>query len=240
MTPSEARELAAVVLERLAPRLPELAASGGTRRRDTPIHQLYALVAERLRAMDEQDALTELARDPRNDSLVRRLLASAAADDAAYATALAAAVAALPAGAAPAPRSAGRSASDGETSAPGAAEGSAPDRDGNGPDRPARERRPRRLGVWIALAALGVLAAVGFLVVRSVVDNLTNAGGLNARSTCTEYRQAPPEERVAAIRQIGLAKGVSGVDSPLVMTAIDQLCETQPEAAIGDLIGRLG
>lgn len=230
MTPPEARELAALVLDRLAPRLPELAATRGTPDRSTPVHRLYALVAERLRALDEEETLAELARDPRNNSLARRLLAQAVVDDQEYATALAAAVAALPAEERPAARTAE------QTVAPPAEQPAAV---GQGSGGPAEERRPRRLGGWIALAALVVLGVVGFLVVRSVVDNLSGAGGLTAESSCTEYRQAPPEERVAAIREIGLAKGVSGADSPLVMTAIDQLCDSRPGATIGELIGRL-
>ncbi|MEO3820506.1 hypothetical protein [Plantactinospora sp. B24E8] len=237
MTPPEARELAALVLDHLAPRLPELAAPRGTPGRNTPVRQLYALVAKRFHALDEQETLVELARDPRNNSLARRLLAQAVIDDQEYAAALAAAVAALAAAVAALPAEERPAARTAEHAVAQPAE--QPAAAGQGSEGSAEERRPRRWGGWIALAALVVLGVAGFLVVRSVVDNLSGAGGLTAQSSCTEYRQAPPEERVAAIREIGLAKGVSGADSPLVMTAIDQLCDSRPEATIGELIGRL-
>jgi hypothetical protein len=212
MTPSESRELAAVVLDRLAPRLPEAAASDDAAP-GTPIRRLYELVASRLRTLGEQDALAELVRNPRNDSLVRRLLATEATEDPTYAEELAAALEALPA--------AGTL-----VTAPAA-------------DR-ADGRRPRRYGPWVGVVAVVVLLLLGAFVARTVVNGLDGAGGLTADSGCEEYRQAPPEERVAAIRQIGLAKGISGVDSPLVMTAVDQLCETQPSAKLGDLVARFG
>ncbi|AVT31599.1 MULTISPECIES: hypothetical protein [unclassified Plantactinospora] len=222
MTPSEAGKLAAVVLDRLAPHLPEAASAGGP----GPAGPLYELVAARLRALGEAEALADLVREPRNNSLVKRLLRTAATEDPGYAAELAAAVGALPAAAA-APVVADRPATPAEPREPvGAVPGS-----GGG-------RRPRRYGPWVALGAVVLLLAVGGLVVRAVLGGLSEAGGLTADSSCEEYQQAPPEERVAAIRQIGLAKGISGVDSPLVMTAVDQLCDAQPTARIGDLIAR--
>ncbi|MBF9132387.1 hypothetical protein I0C86_26060 [Plantactinospora sp. S1510] len=217
MTPSESRELAAAVLDRLAPRLPEAAASDAEAS-GTPIRRLHRLVADRLNALGEQDALAELVRNPRNDSLVRRLLATAATDDPTYAEELAAALEALPVAGTP-------------VTAPSAAEEVPPTADG---------ARPRRYGPWVAVVTVVILLLLGVFVARTVVHGLDGAGGLTADSGCEEYRQAPPEERVAAIRQIGLAKGISGVDSPLVMTAVDQLCKTQPSAKLGDLIARFG
>ncbi|GIG91855.1 hypothetical protein Pen02_67910 [Plantactinospora endophytica] len=222
-----------MVLDRLAPHLPEVASAadpGGA----PPARRLYDLVAERLRTLDEQEALAELVREPRNNSLVKRLLGSAAAEDPGYAAKLAAAVAALPAqvGKSPAgqPTPRGRTApSEGRGPAGAVADDVPGSADG---------RRPRRYGPWIAVVAVVLLLVVGGLVVRAVQDGLSGAGGLTSDSTCTEYQQAPPEERVAAIRQIGLAKGISGADSPLVMTAVDQLCDAQPSARIGDLVAR--
>ncbi|MGX7675972.1 hypothetical protein [Plantactinospora sp. DSM 117369] len=233
MTPSEASTLAAAVLDRLAPHLPEVAAAGDPGPAG-PGRRLYDLVAERLRTLDEVEALADLVREPRNNSLVKRLLSTAAAEDPGYAAELAAAVEALPAEAGtpvPANRTAAGAATRPETGAPvGAAADAVPGSAGG--------RRPRRYGPWIALGAVVLLLVVGGLVVRAVLDGLTDAGGLTADSTCREYQQAPPEERVAAIRQIGLAKGISGVDSPLVMTAVDQLCDASPSARIGDLVAR--
>ncbi|GAA3748874.1 hypothetical protein GCM10022225_36400 [Plantactinospora mayteni] len=229
MTPSEARELAAVLLDRLAPHLPEVATAGDS----DPARRLYGLVAERLRALGEQDALADLVREPRNNSLVKRLLSTAAIEDPGYAAELAAAVEALPAAAGkpvPANRTTPAGATRPESREPVEAAEAVP---GSGGDR-----RPRRYGPWIAVGAVVLLLVVGGLVVRAVLDGLTDAGGLTADSTCEEYQQAPPEERVAAIRQIGLAKGISGVDSPLVMTAVDQLCDASPSARIGDLVAR--
>lgn len=226
MTPSEARELAAAALDRLTPQLPEVATASGGRELDTPIHRLYVLVAERLRTLGEQEALAELIRYPRNNSLVRRLLADSATDDPGYAEQLAAAVDATPPPAEVTPSPAARSSAvDGEASPRATAV-------------PVETRRPRRYGPWVGVGAVVVLILVGVLVARAVDSVLTDAGGLTADSNCAEYRQAPPEERVAAIRQIGLAKGIPGVDSPLVMSAVDQLCETQPSARLGDLIAR--
>lgn len=247
MNPSpEANELAAVVLERLTPYLPRVAAPGD--RRSTPGQRLYTLVADRLTALGETEALTELVRDPRNNSLVKRLLATAATDDAGYAAALTAAVAALPSvvdpdGAAGSAPPAARSAKSATRSAKSAAPSTEPP---VGAAEPPTEppvgagngRRPGRLA-WIGLAAIVVLALAGFLIVRSTLNGLGEAGGLTAQSSCAEYRQAPPEERVAAIRQIGLAKGVSGADGPLVMAALDQLCDAQPAAKLGDLLARM-
>lgn len=236
MNPSpEANELAAVVLERLTPYLPRVAAPGD--RRSTPGQRLYTLVADRLTALGETEALTELVRDPRNNSLVKRLLATAATDDAGYAAALTAAVAALPSvvdpdGAAGSAPPAARSAKSATRSAKSAAPSTEP------PVGAGNGRRPGRLA-WIGLAAIVVLALAGFLIVRSTLNGLGEAGGLTAQSSCAEYRQAPPEERVAAIRQIGLAKGVSGADGPLVMAALDQLCDAQPAAKLGDLLARM-
>ncbi|MEQ4301439.1 hypothetical protein ABNF97_08620 [Plantactinospora sp. B6F1] len=226
MTPSEARNLAAVVLDRLAPHLPGIASTGDP----GPVRRLYDLVAGRLRTLDELDALADLLREPRNNSLVKRLLSTAATEDQGYAAELIAAIEALPsAPAAPVP--ADRTASAAAAREPaGVAADAVPGSGG--------ARRPRRYGPWIALGAVVVLLVVGGLVVRAVLDGLGDAGGLTADSTCEEYQQAPPEERVAAIRQIGLAKGISGVDSPLVMTAVDQLCDATPSARIGDLVAR--
>ncbi|MDG4789492.1 hypothetical protein O7626_26810 [Micromonospora sp. WMMD1102] len=222
-----------------------------------PAGRLYRLVAERLDALDESEALTELVREPRNNSLGKRLLGTAATEDPAWAAELADAVEALPAerstersaqrsAGRSTPRSAGRSTQrSAERSATPGAGRAAP----AGPGEPVGAaagavpgsggaRRPRRYGPWIALGAVVLLLVVGGLVVRAALGGLSDAGGLTADSSCTEYQQAPPEERVAAIRQIGLAKGISGVDSPLVMTAVDQLCDTQPSAKIGDLVAR--
>ncbi|MFC6022422.1 hypothetical protein ACFP2T_40490 [Plantactinospora solaniradicis] len=243
MTPSESRELAAVVLDRLTPRLPEVAASDDAAP-GTPIRRLYELVADRLLTLGEQDALAELVRNPRNDSLVRRLLATAATEDPRYAEELSAALGVLPAGtpvtapaaevtpptAAPSPPTAAPQSPDAAPSRAGEAARAGADRSDG--------RRPRRYGPWVGVAAVVVLLLLGAIVAWTVVDGLDGAGGLTADSGCEEYRQAPPEERVAAIRQIGLAKGISGVDSPLVMTAVDQLCETQPSAKLGDLVAR--
>ncbi|MFY1672889.1 DUF6480 family protein [Plantactinospora sp. WMMB334] len=113
-------------------------------------------------------------------------------------------------------------------------------REATGDRRETRgQPRSRRYGPWIALGAVVLLLLAAGLVVRAVLGEMTGVGGLTADSSCAEYRQAPPEERVAAIRRVGLAKGISGVDGPLVMTAIDQLCETQPSARLGDLLARL-
>lgn len=251
-TRSEARELAAVVLRRLAPRLPEVAAAadapGPSEARvpsgpstspggDDPSHRLYRLVADRLRALGEQEALAELIREPHNDSLVRRLLATAVADDAAYAAELAAAVAAMPAeeaavAAVPPAREAAVAAAEpagDDVAPPGAGQPSAP----GGAVRPDRRR-----ALWLSLGTATVVAVLAFLVGRAVVDDLRDAGGLTSHSTCAEYRRATPEERVAAVRRIGLAKGVSDAHNPLVMAALDQLCETQPTARLGDLVER--
>lgn len=224
MDPSEARSLATVVLDRLAPRLPEVAADSdaaappGESERHGPVHRLYRLVAGRLHALGEQEALADLVRDPRNNSLVKRLLATAAADDPAYAAELDAAVAALPVERKPA-----------ETTSTPATESTA--------EEPA-SRPHRRRALWLSLGAAAVVTVLALVVGRSVVADLRDAGGLTSDSTCAEYRQAPPEERVAAIRQIGLAKGVSDAHNPLVMTALDQLCDTQPTARLGDLVAR--
>jgi len=270
-TRSEARELAAVVLRRLAPRLPEVAAAadapGPSEARvpsgpstspggDDPSHRLYRLVADRLRALGEQEALAELIREPHNDSLVRRLLATAVADDAAYAAELAAAVAAMPAekaavAAMPAEKAAvaampaekaAVAAMPAEKAAVAAAEPAGDDVAPPGagqPSAPGGAVRPdRRRALWLSLGTATVVAVLAFLVGRAVVDDLRDAGGLTSHSTCAEYRRATPEERVAAVRRIGLAKGVSDAHNPLVMAALDQLCETQPTARLGDLVER--
>ena len=162
---------------------------------------------------------------------MRRLLTTAATEDPAYAAELAAAVAALP-------DSQFTAAASQSTAAASRRRERARDVPaGSAGDREAFRRLTRR-GLAIGVGAVAVTALLGCLVGRAILDDLNDAGGLTSDSSCAEFRQAPAEDRVAAIRQIGLAKGISGVDSPLVMSAVDQLCDAQPSAKLGDMVAR--
>jgi hypothetical protein len=237
---SEPDRLAAAVLARLAPHLPDLAAGKPA---DPATARLYDLVARRLRALGEEQTLAELALDPRNNSLARRLLATAATEDPGYAAELAAALTALP------PAHPPDTAHPEDTRpADGSAQADNPAQADGAPvpggpasaagSAVAAGRRPGRRGVLIGTAIAVGVVLVGCLVGRAMLDDLNDAGGLTSDSTCAQYRRSPAEDRVAAIRQIGLAKGVSGTDHPLVMSAVDQLCETQPDARLGDVLAR--
>ncbi|MDG4828930.1 hypothetical protein O7627_06365 [Solwaraspora sp. WMMD1047] len=231
---SEPDRLAAAVLERLAPHLPALAAGEPT---EPATADLYHQVAERLRALGEQQTLAELAREPHNNSLARRLLATAATEDPGYAAKLTAALAALPAAPAKDTANPGDTArTDGSTQTDGPP---APDgRPSVASAAVVAGRRPGRRGILIGVGIAVCVVLVGCLVGRAMLDDLNDAGGLTSDSTCAQYRRAPAEDRVAAIRQIGLAKGVSGTDHPLVMSAVDQLCESQPDQRLGDVLAR--
>jgi hypothetical protein len=228
--------LAAAVLARLAPHLPALAAGEPA---EPATAGLYHLVATRLRALGEEQTLAELAREPRNNSLARRLLATAATRDPGYAAKLTAALAALPAAgppdvvSPPDPTSPEKTArTGGPTASAGSVSGA------RATSAVVAGRRPGRRGILIGVGIAVVVVLVGCLVGRAMLSDLNDAGGLTSDSTCTQYRRAPAEDRVAAIRQIGLAKGVSGADHPLVMSAVDQLCDTQPDARLGDVLAR--
>jgi hypothetical protein len=179
-------------------------------------------VAARLSALGETEALAEFVRQPRNNSLVRRLLATAVHDDPAYAAELAAAVAAVP------PDGPRTTAAD--PTPPGS------------PDlRPSgRGRRLSRRTLLVALAVLTVAVLVVCLVARNILADLDDSGGLTTQSTCAEFRQAPKEDRARALQAIALARGVPELDTPLALDAVTRSCAATPERRLADVVAGIG
>ena len=226
-TPETTDPLAGTAIERLTPYLPAISTDGPRSTvGDAAARSLYDTVARRLRELGEAEALAEFVAQPRNNSLVRRLLTTALRGDPAYATELATAVAAVPPG--------------DTATVDGAApvDGGPPD----APDRiaPATTRRLSRRTLLIALAVLTVAVAVVCLVARNILGDLDNSGGLTTQSSCTEFRQAPRDDRIRALQAIALARDVPELDSTLALTVVTQACESQPESRLGDVVARFG
>ncbi|MEV4626308.1 hypothetical protein AB0J90_08460 [Micromonospora sp. NPDC049523] len=221
-TPESPDTLAGTAIERLTPYLPAIGTTAAGRGGDTAARSLYELVAARLRALGEAEALAEFVRQPRNNSLVRRLLTTAAQDDPTYAAELADAVVAVP------PQ--------------GPATVTADDTRTNSPDRPlpGGGRRLSRRTLLVALAVLTVAVAVVCLVARNILGDLDDSGGLTSQSSCADFREAPREDRTRALRAIALARGLPELDTPLALTAVTQACAAEPDSRLGDVVARFG
>ncbi|WP_326556026.1 hypothetical protein [Micromonospora sp. NBC_01796] len=221
-TPESPDTLAGTAIERLTPYLPAIGTTGAVEPGgDTAARSLHDLLAARLRAMGEAEALAEFVRQPRNNSLVRRLLTTAVHDDPAYAAELAGAVAALP--------------PDGPETTPAATRNDSPDR-----PAPVGGRRLSRRTLLVALAVLTVAVVVVCLVARNILGDLDDSGGLTTQSSCADFRQAPREDRSRALRAIALARGLPELDTPLALTAVTQACAAEPDSRLGDVVARLG
>ncbi|MGW4467116.1 hypothetical protein [Micromonospora sp. NPDC004704] len=222
-TPESPDTLAGTAIERLTPYLPAIGTTGAVEPGGvTAARSLHDLLAARLRAMGEAEALAEFVRQPRNNSLVRRLLTTALHDDPAYAAELAGAVAAVP--------------PDGPGTTPVAATRT------DSQDRPAPVggRRLSRRTLLVALAVLTVAVVVVCLVARNILGDLDDSGGLTTQSSCADFRQAPREDRSRALRAIALARGLPELDTPPALTAVTQACAAEPDSRLGDVVARLG
>jgi hypothetical protein len=219
VTTPETTDLAGTAIDRLTPYLPELSTHDPQPSGDSAVRPLYDAVAGRLRALGETEALAEFVQQPRNNSLVRRLLATAVEDDPEYAAELAAAIAATPATPA----------------------GPAATRDGSPTGvLAATARRPSTRVLLIGSAALILAVAVIFLVARNILADLNNSGGLTSASSCAEFLHAPREDRLRAIEAIALAKDVPELGSPVLLPAITEVCDTQPNSQLGDVVAKFG
>jgi hypothetical protein len=232
VTTPETTDLAGTAIERLTPYLPGAATGAPWERERAAAEPLYDAIANRLRALDEGTALDEFVQQPQNNSLVRRLLTTAVGEDPAFAEELATAVRATPA--APAPAAAVRTA---QASTPIGVRSA----DAAGPDDPidnagGRTRTRRPAGLLIGLVALAVVAALVCVAGRVILSDLRSGNGLTAESSCEEFLRAPKEEQSGAIEEIGLAKGVADLDSPMARPAIAEICTAQPAARLGDVV----
>ncbi|MFK3983690.1 hypothetical protein ACI2K4_25325 [Micromonospora sp. NPDC050397] len=237
-SPETTDPLAGTALERLTPYLP---AVGTTQEPgvDPAARPLYDLVAARLRAIGEAEAFADFVRQPRNDSLVRRLLATAVRDDPAYAAALTAAVAAVPAGATTSQLPDGTAGSAVPLPLGGRVTGGSADSGTTAPVGSAPAPRLSRRTLLVGLGILVVVVAVVCLVARNILGNLDDSGGLTSQSTCAEFRQAPKEDRAAALRAIALARGLPELDTPLGLTAVTESCAAHPGRSLADTIATL-
>ncbi|RKR87986.1 hypothetical protein BDK92_2289 [Micromonospora pisi] len=222
-TPESTDALAGAAIERLTPYLPAVGTTGpDTPGVDSAARSLHRTVAARLHALGETEALAEFVRQPRNNSLVRRLLATAIREDPAYAAELAAAVAAVP------PPSAASQTPAGPATATAAATPT--------PAPPGTGRRFSRRALLIGLTVVVVAVAVVCLIARNILGDLDDSGGLTSQSSCADFRQAPREDRMRALQAIALARGVPELDSPFGLTAVTEACATQPERRVGDVV----
>lgn len=217
-TPENTDLLAGTAIERLMPYLPAVSTAGPQPTGDPAAKSLYHAIAGRLRELGEADALADFVRQPQNNSLVRRLLATALADDPAYAAELADVVAAVPSG--------------GPTELPRPVAPTVA--------TPATSRRLSRRILLTGLAVLTVVVVLVCLVARNILGDLDNSGGLTTQSSCADFRQAPKEDRMRALAAIALARGVPELDSPLALTAVTQACDAQPTTQLGDVVARFG
>ncbi|WP_329103743.1 hypothetical protein OG792_27685 [Micromonospora sp. NBC_01699] len=220
-TPDHPDPLAGTAIELLTPYLPAIGIAG-VGHGDPAVRSLYETVAARLRALGEAEALAEFVRQPRNNSLVRRLLATAVRDDPAYAAELAAAVAAVPP-------------VGSQTAASAGPPADAPDR-----SRSTGTRRLFRRTLLVTLAVSAVAVLVVCLVARNILADLDDSGGLTTQSSCAEFRQAPREDRSRALRAIALARGVPELDTPLALTVVTQACASAPDRRLGDVVAGFG
>jgi hypothetical protein len=90
-------------------------------------------------------------------------------------------------------------------------------------------------GGMVAVIAVIVVAIVAILAGRAVYDKV-KSNDLTAESTCAQFLQAPQDEELSAIRNIGIEKGVAGTGSPLALPAISYDCSGEPNARLGDVI----
>ncbi|MFI6763002.1 hypothetical protein ACIBF5_28115 [Micromonospora sp. NPDC050417] len=226
-TPETPDALAGAAIERLTPHLPAVGTTGpDTPGVDSAARSLHRTVAARLHELGETEALAAFVRQPRNDSLVRRLLATAIREDPAYAAELTAAVAAVPPTGAVTNSPAGTTTA-GTTTETAAAPPPAPPRTGG---------RFSRRALLVGLTVVVVVVAVVCLIARNILGDLDDSGGLTSQSSCADFRQAPKEDRMRALQAIALARGVPELDSPFGLTAVTEACAAQPERRVGDVI----
>lgn len=248
-TPETTDPLAGTALERLTPYLPAVGTTPAPGV-DPAARSLHDLVAARLRTMGEAEAFTDFVRQPGNDSLVRRLLATAVRDDPAYAAALASAVAAVPPSAAISPLPADTAPPVPPAPPMPSVPSVAPagpvtggtvhsDADSVPPAGSVAARRLSRRTLLVGLGVLVVVVTVICLIARNILGDLDDSGGLTSQSTCAEFRQAPKDDRARALQAIALARGLPELDTPLGLTAVTEACAAHPGHSLADTIATL-
>ncbi|MFE9959208.1 hypothetical protein [Micromonospora sp. NPDC005299] len=88
-----------------------------------------------------------------------------------------------------------------------------------------------KIGGGILLAGLLVIAFM------YVIGQVSSGDKITQDSTCQEYLEAPSEEALRGLRQVGIELGVK-TGSPLAPPAISYACSEEPTARLGDVVLR--
>lgn len=208
-------DLASSAIEALAPHLPAIGRNDLRTAQEMAAKGLYDLIAAAFRRIGEQYTFNAWVNDPRDHTVVSKLLAATMKADPGLTRDINEAV---------------HHVNSNHVDQRGARAGG----DLAGRDINKNRTTHHSGGLLAILAVVAVAALLGWGAV-AIVNKLTG-DTLTADSTCSQFLQAPQDQELSAIRQIGQTEGVAGIGSPLALPAISYSCSGEPTAKLGAVI----